>query len=84
MKMPVGVAFRSYTAIRQDAGLYCGSRLWKGEVFAYVGLPQNLKDLKDLRFCFPMLSNLARNCKARSGLQTRLFLFQGEKVDKSF
>ena len=21
---------------------------WKGEVFAYVGLPQNLKDLKDL------------------------------------
>ena len=21
----------------------------KGEVFAYVGLPQNLKDLKDLR-----------------------------------
>ena len=20
---------------------------WKGEVFAYVGLPQNLKDLKD-------------------------------------
>ena len=22
---------------------------WKGEVFAYVGLPQNLKDLKDQR-----------------------------------
>jgi hypothetical protein len=22
---------------------------WKGEVFAYGGLPQNLKDLKDLR-----------------------------------
>jgi hypothetical protein len=21
---------------------------WKGEVFAYVGLPQNLKDLQDL------------------------------------
>ena len=21
---------------------------WKGEVFAYVGLPQNLKDLKEL------------------------------------
>ena len=26
--------------------LYCGPRLRKGEVFAYVGLPQNLKDLK--------------------------------------
>ena len=24
-------------------------RLRKGEVFAYVGLPQNLKDLKDLK-----------------------------------
>ena len=22
---------------------------WKGEVFAYLGLPQNLKDLKDLK-----------------------------------
>ena len=22
---------------------------WKGEVFAFVGLPQNLKDLKDLK-----------------------------------
>ena len=33
--------------IRKDAGLYCGPRLRKGEVFAYVGLPQNLKDLKD-------------------------------------
>ena len=27
-------------------GLRCGSRLRKGEEFAYVGLPQNLKDLK--------------------------------------
>ena len=34
--------------IRKDAGLYCGSRLRSGEVFAYVGLSQNLKDLKDL------------------------------------
>ena len=32
--------------IRKDAGLYCGPRLRKGEVFAYAGLPQNLKDLK--------------------------------------
>jgi len=37
---------RSFTAIRKDAGLCCGSRLRKGEMFAYVGLPQNLKDLK--------------------------------------
>ena len=28
------------------SGLYCGPRLRKGEVFAYVGLLQNLKDLK--------------------------------------
>ena len=34
-------------AIRKDAGLYCGSRLRSGEVFAYVGRNQNLKDLKD-------------------------------------
>ena len=27
---------------------------WKGEVFAYVGLPQNLKDLK----CLPMLGEI--------------------------
>ena len=26
-----------------EAGLCCGSRLRKGEVFAYVGLPPNLK-----------------------------------------
>ena len=26
----------------------------KGEVFAYVGLPQNLKDLKDLNATSPM------------------------------
>ena len=39
---------RSFTAIRKDAGLYCGPRLRKGEVFAYVRSIQNLKDLKDL------------------------------------
>ena len=37
------------TKAPKDAGLYCGPRLRKGEVFAYVGLPQNLKDLKDLK-----------------------------------
>ena len=30
----------------KDAGLSCGSRLRNGEVCAYVGLSQNLKDLK--------------------------------------
>jgi hypothetical protein len=39
---------KDLAAIRKDTGLYCGSRLRKGEVFAYVGLSQNLKDLKDL------------------------------------
>ena len=36
----------SSCAVRKDAGLYCGSRLRSGEVFAYVGRNQNLKDLK--------------------------------------
>ena len=35
--------------LRKDAGLYCGPRLRKGEVFVYVGSIQNLKDLKDLK-----------------------------------
>ena len=38
---------RSFAAFRKDTELYCGSRLRKGDVFAYVGLSQNLKDLKD-------------------------------------
>ena len=29
-------------------GFAAGPDYWKGGVFAYVGLPQNLKDLKDL------------------------------------
>ena len=36
-------------AIRKDAGLCCGSRLRKGEVFAYVGRNQNLKDHPEIR-----------------------------------
>ena len=36
----------SFSALRKDEGLCCGSRLRKGEVFAYVGRNQNLKDLK--------------------------------------
>jgi len=41
-------SFRSFTAIRKKARLFCGSFLRKGEVFAYVGLSQNFTDLKDL------------------------------------
>ena len=41
---------RSFAAIRKDTGLYCGSRLRKGEVFAYVGLSHNLKDLKGSKY----------------------------------
>ena len=41
----MGVPADKVTNLR--AGLYCGSRLRKGEVFAYVGRNQNLKDLKD-------------------------------------
>ena len=37
---------RSFTALRKDARLCCGSRLRKGQVFAYVGSIQSLKDLK--------------------------------------
>jgi len=37
---------KEFTAIQKDAGLYCGSRLRSGEVFAYVGSIQNLKELK--------------------------------------
>jgi len=36
----------SFTAIRKGAGLVCGSFLREGGVLAYVGLFQNLKDLK--------------------------------------
>ena len=33
-------------ATRKEAGLFCGSFLLKGEVFAYVASVQNLKDLQ--------------------------------------
>jgi len=39
-------SLRSFTAIRTEAALYCGSFLRKGEVFANVGRNQNLEDLK--------------------------------------
>ena len=40
---------RSFTAMRKEGGLFCGSFLRKGEVLSYVGLSQNVKDLKDLK-----------------------------------
>jgi len=40
---------RSFAAIRKEVGRFCGSFLRNGEVFAYVGLSQNLKYLKDLK-----------------------------------
>ena len=40
-------SLRSFPAIRQEAIRFCGFFLRKGKVFAYVGINQNLKDLKD-------------------------------------
>ena len=41
-------SLRSFTTIRKEAGLFCGSFLRKGEVSAYVVLSQNFKELKAL------------------------------------
>ena len=49
LHLPAFATMVTIVAIRKDAGLCCGSRLRRGEVFAYVGLPQNLEDLKDAR-----------------------------------
>jgi len=43
-----GCIFEVLYSDPKDAGLFCGSFLRKGEVFAHVGLIQNLKILKDL------------------------------------
>jgi len=53
---------RSFTAIRKDAGLYCGSRLRKGEVFAYVGRIHNLKDLQEEKKARRPFSVLSARC----------------------
>ena len=50
----------------KEAGLFCGSFLRKGEVFASVGLSQNLKDLKDsppsaFFFCFTLVTGPRRS-----------------------
>ena len=37
------------SALERTQGFAADPDYWKGEVFAYVGLPQNLKDLKVLR-----------------------------------
>jgi hypothetical protein len=41
---------RSFAALRKEAGLFCGSFLRKGEVFAYVGKskPEGPKELSHL------------------------------------
>ena len=40
----------SFTEIRKEAGLFCGSFLRKGEVFDSLGRNQSLKDPKNLNF----------------------------------
>ena len=44
---------RSFAAFRKKAGLFCESFLRKDEVFAYVGLIQNLKNLKGCVYRYP-------------------------------
>ena len=68
---------RSFTAIRKDAGLYCRSRLRKGEVFAYVGLPHNLKDLKDQR------RRVAREARRRCTLPSPVFHERERKRERA-
>jgi hypothetical protein len=46
-------ATNSIKSPRKEAGLFCGSFPRKGEVFACVGLIQNLKDLKGLGRAVP-------------------------------
>jgi len=43
----LGPGMATSILIRKEAGLFCGSFLRKGEVFPYVGLSHNLKDLQD-------------------------------------
>ena len=50
--------------IRKDAGLCCGSRLRKGEVFAYGGRIHNLQDLKS---CLLRSRELLTETKVESG-----------------
>ena len=41
--------YRTISGVRLCWELAADPDYWKGEVFAYVGLPQNLKDLKNLK-----------------------------------
>jgi len=45
------LAWHGLSLYTRDAGLCCGSRLRMREVFAYVGLIHNLKDLKGSHDC---------------------------------
>jgi hypothetical protein len=40
-----GFQWRTFAAIRKELGLFCGFSPLKDEVFAFVGLSRNLKDL---------------------------------------
>ena len=53
-----------------DAGLCCGSRLRKGEVFAFVGLPQNKKDLNVGEYEYQVPGDLHTDIKEKVRLVT--------------
>ena len=71
---------RSFAAIRKEAGLFCESSLWKGEVLAYVGLHQNLKNLKRTsRICSEMdVHTLSGSSRSEAGLFCGSCLRKGE------
>ena len=72
---------RSFTAIQKDAGLYCGPRLRKGEVFAYGGLSQNLKDLKDFVIQVTLCTEIQT---VKQAGKARTFLIKSEiQIQKS-
>ena len=48
-KRPGTKAPPKHQSTKAPKGFAADPDYWKGEVFAYVGLPQNLKDLKDLK-----------------------------------
>ena len=57
---------RSFAVLRKEAGLFCGSLLRKGEVFAYVGRNQNLMDLKFQFQYMPRAAQVHRYDKRRT------------------
>jgi hypothetical protein len=45
--------------LKDNGRLCCGSRLREGEVFAYVGLPQNLKEPQGLSLTYRTVKDLS-------------------------